>query len=227
MLHTLEMVRDSVRNREGKRVFFLPKGDSLTSEAKDFLSAERIEIRPGEGKFSGFETLDGGVYTEKPEHMTHLRGNILVPKTHPRILLRGKVDTLEAEILLAQAASPEPFREKLGQILDFVRMLMRCEVMEEPVPEIRVLGLTPEEIREHSHYPQKYYGQGHFMPTAGDGLTLLQVNKARTAAREAELAAVAAFTDREGSLNRKDLVQALNRVSSLLYILEISIKAKG
>lgn len=227
MLHNLESVRDSVRNREGKRVFFLPKGDQLTSEARDFLTKERIEIRTGDGKFSDFETLDGGYYKEKPEHMTHLRGNILVPKTHPRIVLRGKIDTLEAEILLAQAASPEPFREDLGKVLEFVRNLMRYEVMEEPVPEIKVLGLSASDIREHSHYPQKYYGQGHFMPSVSDGLTVLQVNKARTAAREAELAAVTAFTDRNGKLTRMDFVQAMNRVSSLLYILEISMKAKG
>ena len=226
MLRGLDEVKDSVRNREGKRVFFLPKGDRLTSEARDFLASERIEIRTGDGSFQEYVGLDGAAYKEKPEQMTHLRGNILVPKTHKRIILRGKTDTLEAEILLAQQESPEPFRQELGQILAFVRSLMRCEVMEEPVEEQKVLGLSPDEIREHSHHPDKYYGQGHFMPKVQDGKALLQINRARCAARETELAAVAAFLTENGEPARKDLIRAYNRVSSLLYILMIRMKGK-
>ena len=40
MLHTLEAVRENLRNRDGKRVFYLGKGDSLTSGARDFLLRE-------------------------------------------------------------------------------------------------------------------------------------------------------------------------------------------
>ena len=48
MLYTEEMVRANIRNREGKRVFFLGRGDTLTPGARDYLSRERIEILPGE-----------------------------------------------------------------------------------------------------------------------------------------------------------------------------------
>lgn len=40
--------------------------------------------------------------TKKPETMTHLRGNVLVKKTHPLIALRGEIDSLEAEIIVVQ-----------------------------------------------------------------------------------------------------------------------------
>ena len=39
---------------------------------------------------------------EKPEEMTHLRGNRLVPKTHPRIRFRGQLDSLMAQVLELQ-----------------------------------------------------------------------------------------------------------------------------
>ena len=38
----------------------------------------------------------------KPEHMTHLRGEELVFKDHPRIAFRGAIDSLESEIILFQ-----------------------------------------------------------------------------------------------------------------------------
>ena len=101
MLYTKEAVRDNLRNREGKRVFYLGKGDQLTSEARDFLARERIEILPAaQARPDRYRLPGGGYMEEKPEHMTHLNGEYLVPKTHPRIRFRGAVDTLEAEILL-------------------------------------------------------------------------------------------------------------------------------
>ena len=48
MLYGEREVRDNLRNRDGKRVFYLGKGDQLTSAARDFLTRERIEILPGE-----------------------------------------------------------------------------------------------------------------------------------------------------------------------------------
>ena len=93
MLYNEEAVRANIRNREGKRIFYLGKGDQLTSAARDYLSRERIEIRPGEqAKQDCFPLLTGGFLTEKPEHMTHLNGDFLVVKDHPRIIFRGKLE---------------------------------------------------------------------------------------------------------------------------------------
>ncbi|MBO7184678.1 MAG: ATP-binding protein, partial [Oscillospiraceae bacterium] len=76
-----------------------------------------------------------------------------------------------------------------------------------------------------SHQPQDYYGQPHFMPEYTDGPVILQLNKARCAARAAELAASHGFIDADGNCRRTDLMQALNRMSSMLYILMIQQKA--
>ena len=54
-----------------------------------------------------FETIFGVKLAQKPEYMTHLRGNLLVFKDHPRIALRGKIDSLEAAIILLQLKAQE------------------------------------------------------------------------------------------------------------------------
>lgn len=227
MLYSLEHVRANLRNRDGKRVFYLGRGDQLTSGARDFLVRERIEILPAEqAKPEEYRLLNGAVLREKPEHMTHLHSNVLVPKTHPRIAFRGAVDTLEAELLLAQCVLGKPYNDHVGEVLEFARRLIRCDVLEEPVESGKLCGLTEEEQRSRSHRPQEFYGQPHFMPSGADSEGLLRLNRARCAARAAELAAVAAFSDREGSPIRPDILRALNRMSSMLYIIMIRLKAQ-
>lgn len=226
MLFTLENARDNVRNRDGKRVFYLGKGDQLTSEARDYLNAERIEILPAaQARPERYKLPGGGFMEEKPEHMTHLHGDVLVYKTHPRIAFRGAMDTLEAELLLCQLSVPQ-FRQELGQILALSRELIRCEVLEQPVKEAPLCGLDQKQLRQQSHTPQDYYGQPHFMPQWTDGESVLRLNRVRTAARAAELQAAAAFTDPQGCLTRQDILQALNRMSSMVYILMIRAKAE-
>lgn len=227
MLYTAKNVRDNIRNREGKRVFYLGKGDQLTSEARDYLNRERIPILPGEqAKVERYRLATGGFLEAKPEHMTHLNGDVLVPKTHPRIAFRGAMDTLEAELLCCCQGLEKSRAEQVEQVLTLARRLLRCEVLDEPVGEITLCGLTQQEQRRRSHFPQDYYGQPHFMPEPADCPAILALNKARCAARAAELAGARAFQDREGNPTREDLLQALNRMSSMLYILMIQEKAE-
>ena len=226
MLWDEQAVRANIRNRDGKRVYYLGKGDQLTSTARDFLRRERIEILPGsQARPERYRLLSGGYAEEKPEHMTHLNGEVLVPKTHPRIRFRGKMDTLEAELILCQLVPGSP-EGALGEILDLSRKILRCDVLEEPLRQDTLCGLTQDEQRGRSHMPQDYYGQPHFMPQASDGSVIAGLNRARCFAREAELAAVEAFSDRDGNLIREDIPKALNRMSSMLYLLMIQEKAK-
>ena len=225
MLYTETAARDNIRNRDGKRVFYLGKQDQLTPGARDLLSRERVQILPAEeARPEQYQLLGGGFLTEKPEHMTHLNAQVLVRKTHPRILFRGKMDLLEAEIMLCQLECPS-FSHDLGQILALARKLIRCDVLEEPVPEGKLCALTAEELRHRSHFPQNYYNQTHFMPEPADGEKILRLNRCRCAARAAELAAAEAFTDGEGSCGRTDILRAMNRMSSMIYILMIQEKS--
>ena len=227
MLYTEEMVRTNIRNRDGKRVFFLGKGDTLTPGARDYLGRERIEILPGEqAKPQQYRLLNGAVLEEKPEQMTHLYGNVLVDKTHPRIAFRGAMDSLEGELMLCQLKC-QGWRKELGEILDLSRMLIRCEVMEELVPEGKLCGLTEEQQRRHSHRPQDFYGQPHFMPEYTDGEVVALLNRCRCVARNAELAAARAFIREDGTASRQDILKALNRMSSMIYILMIREKSQN
>lgn len=218
MLYDEKAVRDNIRNREGRRVFILGNRDTLTPSARDFLNRERIAILPPEeAKPQVWKLLNGGYCENKPEAMTHLNGDTLVPKNHPRIRFRGAVDTLEAELLLCGSAA--------GEVLTLVRRLIRCDVLNEPVGDTTLYGLTEAEQRKRSHFPQDYYGIPHFMPDFSDSPKLLQLNRARCAARSAELAAVDAFVSSDGIPTRADILQAMNRISSMLYLLMLQEKS--
>ena len=220
MLYDKVAVRDNIRNRDGRRVFYLGKGDNLTSDARDYLTRERIEILPAsEAKPDRYRLLSGGYMEGKPEHMTHLNGEYLVEKTHPRIVFRGAVDTLEAELLLCAANATGEIRKQLEEALTYTRTLLKNEVLDEPVKAETLGGMDEKALRERSHRPQDFYGQPHFMPAPTDSMLLLQVNKARCAARAAELRAVAAFP-----AGREDLLRAFNRLSSFLYMIMIQLK---
>jgi len=225
MLYDRKAVQENVRNKDGKRVFYLGRGHQLTNEARDWLTAERIPILPGESaKPEEYHLLNGGVLAEKPEHMTHLNAEFLVSKTHPRIAFRGSVDSLEAAILLAAEAAEGEIRTQLEEALAYTRYLLGQEVLEQPIVCRALGGLDEKQLRERSHRPQDFYGKPHFMPMPADGKLLLLVNAARCKARETELAAVKAFQNAEGLPTRLDLLQALNRLSSFLYLIMIQLK---
>ena len=218
-IYTAQAVKANIRVRDGKRVFYLAEGDHFTPSALDWLKAEGVEVLSASlAKPSEYRTPEGERLTAKPEHMTHLQPDVLVPKDHPRIVFRGCLDRLQAEILLCAGQVSQPWKGRLEEVLELIRRLIRCDVLETPWQEDRICGMTMAELREHSHFPQKYYDQPHFMPSADDGRTLLLLNRLRTMVREAEIRAITAFPD------RNDLILVLNRLSSLFWIWMIRLK---
>ena len=164
-------------------MFYLGSQDRLTAAAREWLARENIPILPAEEARPNRYHLENGAWLEeKPEHMTHLNAEVLVPKTHPRIRFRGKMDTLESHLLLCQLRSPA-LKKQLGEILALARQILRCDVLEEPLKWEKLCGLTEEEQRRRSHFPQEYYGQPHFQPGAEDSETVLLLNRIRCAAR--------------------------------------------
>lgn len=227
MLYTEEAVKANIRNRDGRRVFYRAAGDTLTSGAQDYLRRKKIEILSAElARPEVYRLLGGGYVREKGEHLTHLAGDILVPKTHPRIVFRGAMDALEAQILLTAYHLPK-FRPHLSELLALARQIVRAEVLEEALPMGKLFGLTAQELRERSHFPQNYYAQPHFMPEVDDGEEILRLNVLRTIVRTAERYAVAPFWSADGAPMRTDIPQALNRMSSAVYLLMIEAKAEG
>ena len=133
----------------------------------------------------------------------------------------------EAELLLRAQAADGPLRQTLCAMLDFVRSLIRADVLDEPVQTVRFLGLDDDGLREHSHHPEREEGQPHFLPAPDAPPILLRLNRLRTVVRQTELLACHAFSRPDGTLARPDLVKALNRLSSLCWILMIRVKRGG
>jgi len=165
----------------------------------------------------------------KPEHLTHLRGSLLVEKDDPAIVLRGKLDTLcaallEAQLLGRQLEAPG-FVDDLQEILEFVRAILPAEYKGTPMGEFRLLGLTAGELRERCRHPEKHFGRGHLLADKDMGALSVRLNLLRALARETEIAAVTAFRDPSPDTPgparslRPDILEGLNGLSALLYAL--------
>ncbi len=217
----------------------VPRGSVLTPSARDFLRAHGIELAvAGEGVIDlnnrilataapapPFSPAGPGA---KPEHMTHLRGARLVAKTHPVIAWRGQMDLFDCQLVEVQAAlaagGDEVLAAELEEVALFAQRLMAAEVREQPFAFGTLCGWTADEVRDISHHPDRHFGIGHTTMSYRDGLPVALLNGLRAKAREVELYANHAFGD-DGESPRPDLLLALNRLSSLLYVLVCRQKA--
>jgi ethanolamine utilization cobalamin adenosyltransferase len=217
----------------------VPRGTLITPSAREFLTMNSITVNFTEGESSLAEAEspesparemvyygpNGETLDNKPERLTHLRGNHLVEKDHPVIVFRGKLDKFAAQILEAQLLGLEKenraFVHDLQEILEFVRSILPAEYNGTPLGEFRILGFSSRDLRERSHHPEKYFGRKHLLMDHAMGALSLRLNLLRTAVRETELAAVTAMRDPADASKclREDIVEALNRLSSLFYIL--------
>ena len=181
-----------------------------------------VQITVPKPKYVDYET--NAFYYEKPEQMTQLFGNKLVCKDHPRILFRGKLDALQADVVLAQAMiqaaqGSQSLIKDLADILKDLREMMKCEVLDEDMGVTTVIGLTHEELRAQSHNPMKYYNiKQMVLPDYTMGTEYAWLNKLRTAIRETEVAACQAFRSGNKYI-RTDIIEELNRLSSALHIM--------
>ena len=192
----------------------VPAGCRLTPAARQYLMDLRLYRHPSPAS----APVSSG--KRKPEHMTNLKAHEMVCKTHPRIHLRGKLDTLESEILVLQTTCSPEWREPLNEALQLTRSILAAEVREIPLAPWTLQGMNPEEIHRCSHHPEEFGFPGHILPAPEHGLLAAQLNRLRAITRETELAAVTAFWDGQ-KVTREDLVMALNRLSSYFYVLQL------
>lgn len=210
----LEEAKAAVKN--GKLV--LPFDRVLTPGARRYLQARRVEIcRSARQK-------------EKPEDMTHLDAQHLVRKDHIRIRFRGKMDTMQAQIVLTQAAlagegANAKIIDDLQDILDLLRRATRAEVLEERLGEWTMLGLTPGQLREQSHNTKKYFAVDYMaLPDWRMGRGYARLNWLRTQARELEVLGARCFRENSTPAQRELLI-LLNRLSSGFHIMMCRVLA--
>ena len=148
---------------------------------------------------------------------TSLNSHERVPKSDSRIELRGKLDSLNAQIILFQSHSDnQEFINDLEEVRNAITRLQYCEACEKVFDGNLILwGLDEDEIHGRSHNPKKFYGKGHLLLNHGMGRGASEINFLRTLARETEICACRAFNDSDPL----KIVHVLNRLSSALYIL--------
>jgi ethanolamine utilization cobalamin adenosyltransferase len=200
----------------------------------DFLKERGIEVifeAEATVKDAKFQSLAPGAFVgpngeelaTKPEGLTHLSGRQLVAKNHPVIRFRGKLDSLCAKIISAQLVGAKLGRDDyvndLEEILEFTRSLLPAELRGEMVPQIRLCSWDAKEIKERSHNPLTFFGHRHMKSTWKMGPLTVALNELRALVRETELAAAEAFQEPSGQTRREDIIMALNRLSSLFYVL--------
>lgn len=229
----------------------LPEGCRLTPSAQALISERKISIRFVNDKGEVFVASDEGKPNEKvhplktnnqrpqndcwacgsdiqnkPSFMTHLNDEVLVPKNHPRIALRGKIDTcicfwVEAQCLLDD--QPPFITHAMSDIRSYLGQLLQSEVTGQPLPLPSFGDIDSETIHKWSHNPLKYLGYDHMLPDAQFGLKVAKLNTLRSMIRELELEASRQFIDISMRLEREDIVAGLNRLSSAVYVVMILV----
>jgi ethanolamine utilization cobalamin adenosyltransferase len=191
-------------------------------EQKNSETMTRTTIPMRDGKPVYLDAQSGRETTCKGEGMTHLRGNLLVPKTHPQIAFRGQLDTMMAMIMQVQIVAQEQGQSRivtdLQELLEFSHKILAAEVKDEPLAEVAMLGMDSQQIRYNSQQVKKVFGIDHPIPSYKMGKLCVELNRLRTQIREVELGAAQAFYC-GGSFSRPDIIEALNRMSSCVYIL--------
>lgn len=192
------------------------KEKPVTQDVKEII--KEVPMSP---KYVG---VAGESYFEKPEHMTQIHGNVLVRKDDKRIIFRGKIDSFSSKWLVVQkefeAYESEKLNSDMESLAEFLRELLKAEVLDIQLKEVKVLGETLEKLKEISHNPQKYFGMPHlFGISAKNSLLVLKLNELRSLSRELELAGVKAFLSEKGIEEKSDILTALNRLSSAIYVM--------
>lgn len=150
---------------------------------------------------------------------TYLDADTQVSKSHPRIFMRGKLDTLISATVVVQTQFdtkgklPAVIKNGLSDVNVWLWQILQAEVSGEAMPDVSLCGMNSEAIRLVSHDPMKYLGQGHIVPDVALGANVALLNWLRAQVREVEVAYV------QVGQERADLLEALNRLSSALYVL--------
>lgn len=166
----------------------------------------------------------------KLESYTSLFGTELVKKNHPRIVLRGKLDTLTASFLTTSLIVKQMKDEKLYAYLkeccQYMSKIVSAETRDKLLESIKLFGLNEAEIRELSHSPKKHMGIDHLFNINPEmNAAVIILNQLRVEIRESEVASVRLldyierYNDKTENEVVESIIKGLNRLSSAVYIL--------
>lgn len=173
-------------------------------------------------------TTCGTQVREKVSALTQLNAHHYALKTHPRIQLRGRIDSLHAMVLLVQskaaAAGYEHTAGLLGTLAAYCRELISAEYNERLVAELVLDDADAERIHEVTHRPDQELGIPHLTIGVEDLELQHWLNVVRTSSREIEILALEVFPSPHHPYG-EPICRALNRLSSAFYYVQLLLKA--
>lgn len=247
-------LRELWQNGRGKIPTF-PDGTRFSAAARDFLRAQHLEVQYAPQPTTQSSATTSGVWDKpgsfpvilngplpvcvecgqamqaKPEHMTQIDAGHFASKTNPRLVFRGRVDSLHAIMMLTAATARRFELPELAQHLDtlaaYCREIMSAEYNRRKVAKLVMMGKNEAELHEISHWPDKHLGIQHIIPGACDHEILHWLNMLRTQCREVEITSLQVFPQKnhDAEFPGSDLATALNRLSSAVYVLELYFQA--
>jgi len=248
-------LRELWQNGRGKLPSF-PPGTRFSASAQDFLKTQHLEVHLAPlsedpvilpdrtqtwdkpGVFPVVLSGDLPICSEcgqplhtKPEHMTQIDAQHYAPKTNPRLIFRGRVDSLHALVMLTAATARRFELPELARHLDtlaaYCREIMSAEYNRRLVAPLVLMGNTEEQLHDISHWPDKHLGIPHIVPGPQDHEILHWLNLLRTQCREVEINAIQIFPpdDLQPDRLNESFARALNRLSSAVYVLELYFRS--
>lgn len=246
-------LRDQVRTPTTGASVVVPAGSRFSPSATDFIKTWKLVVREddtdqGAPRRSSSDwntpahfpvatagdvprcTQCGETVGRKPSSLTQLNAQHYVHKSHPRIRLRGQLDSLHALLLMAQhharTAQAPIIENHLGTLAAYCRELTSAEYNERAAADLVLGAITADEIHATTHDPASTLGIGHL--TIDGAAPELQhwLNIARTTSREVEITA-AGIWGSPHEVSGASICHGLNRLSSALYFLQLLVSSTG
>lgn len=142
-------------------------------------------------------------------------------KNDPRLAFRAVLDSTIALTVWLQIELAEPWQPWLTDIRSRLGNIMRADALEEPLAAQSIAGFS--ERAAASFVPSAAALPGSRSPGAGGrhGRDVALLNLLRGKVREAEVTAAQVFITPQFAVQRADILQALNRLSSAVYVMMI------
>ena len=207
------------RNLAAGGAILLAADERLTPSAAEYAAQLRLRVEQGSAvscapENSAAEACECGPSQE----FTWLNASTQVPKNHQSIIMRGRLDTLMAQIVLVQTQfdpknkKPAFLKQCLADLYAWAMLTMKGEITGESVSPKGMGGMDVDTLHLVSRDPKKNLGVEHIVADASMGGNMALLNWLRASVREIEIAAVTC----SGNM---DVICSLNRLSSAVYVL--------
>ncbi|EFD1373892.1 ethanolamine utilization cob(I)yrinic acid a,c-diamide adenosyltransferase EutT [Escherichia coli] len=191
----------------------LPADSRLTPSARELLESRHLRIK--------FIDEQGRLFVDDEQQQPQPVHGLTSSDEHPQACcelcrqpVAKKPDTLthlSAEKMVAKSDPRLGFRAVLDSTI----------ALGEPLGCQAIVGLSDEDLHRLSHQPLRYLDHDHLVPEASHGRDAALLNLLRTKVRETETVAAQVFITRSFEVLRPDILQALNRLSSTVYVMMI------